>query len=1514
MKYLFLTVICVLILGCEEELPSATAPIESRVELAAGDVWLVEDDGPKRLITGVMLKEGARLRVGDGSRALVRLSNGTRVFFRGGTEAVLDSGSLQVSKGEVFADVAESEGTLVRFTARDVTVSAEGAGFNLALGADEVRLYVVRGLAVFSSKGGRVEVEKGEMGTSKKGAKPTVAPVAFFDDWTGGMADRELDANLGGRGAGQIYGIDRTRPGSPPQTLQITKQSIRTVIRDGIAHTTVDQRFFNPGSDILEGWYWFTIPEDASVERFALEVNGALVEGEMIERKQAAEAYEEAIRRAVDPALLEWVDGRSFRARIYPIPGVGERRVVLSYTEILPLVDNVYRYIYPMGSGGAAEIGEFSLTVDLGDEGREIDIATLQDARIEDGGRRVTMRRSGYTPHSDFLLELRKAEVAEPMRIARFSPGEEAADYIMIRYSPDVAWNEVKDVRGDVVVVLDTSAGGDASDRQIRLDAAEAILRALSASDRFAVVTTDLSSRVVYPEKGLAPAEEAHVARAVERLSEVPSGGATDLGEMFHAALNLVHDSPQPAVVYIGDGKATTGEIANEELASRLRRSLGNSRARLFTMAVGEDARYGLLSRLSRVGGGQSFRIDTPEETVTRALGFVGAVKTPTLTDLAIDAGAGLDQVFMTASKKISEGGEVVLLARTHHALPDQITVKGRLGQKVVEKTYDTRVASGDENAYIANLWARLYLQNLFGDGVEENRGLIISLGLQYALMTPLTSFLVLDSDEAYEAQGIKRRNRRIWSARGERSEARPWLPKRANEAIIGGPLSLVGCSDPETRTMTEQDEVPEWLKRGRREEAQGGKGKRHKGEEGQMGQRDAVKTDNHYGIKGPADNPSPHMARSQAKEMAKSEGVLSYLSASDKPASPFGSPAPEASLGQTGLGLRGTGRGGGGTGEGTIGLGNLNTIGHGGGGGSGSGYGRGAGGLGGRQGKAPKIRSGKTVVRGSLSKEVIRRIVHRHINEVKFCYERELVKRPDLAGRVSTKFIINGTGAVQMAAVANSTLGSAAVENCIAQAVRRWTFPAPEGGGVVIVTYPFQLTGPDGKLPPEPKAEPESAPEPPKFQIATQTAICSDASSRPLHERRVVWSRRIARADTAEKLVSVYSAAKQRCELKGWRDTRVMLNLIESRVRTAVDVTALLGAFDQRPQLREYLRKRILRRAFDPDVVFSLYRGGGIDWNSAMQGIAALKTIEERVAALKKLLEAHPQDPIGRTLLAKTLFEAGRNDEALAVAVRLKRDGLTTPSVLEILCDLQADAGRDQEARRSCSELVEFNESDAAARLRLGNLFLRHGWYDAAYRQFKTLADMTEETPLALLKLARAAAGMGRIDEALRMERKVAAGEGEPGPNDVRQWAKLHSVALLADMILDARTKGDKEKVRTLERALKRTQILSERAVLKIAVWEDEGANLALTVKSGTETLPISQRVSAAPLGLHMIDLGPEAPGTAVYSVVQDGAPLFRAVEFTVYTIRFDGKSYTVEKTAGELAPKREAVEIHSA
>jgi hypothetical protein len=37
--------------------------------------------------------------------------------------------------------------------------------------------------------------------------------------------------------------------------------------------------------------------------------------------------------------------------------------------------------------------------------------------------------------------------------------------------------------------------------------------------------------------------------------------------------------------------------------------------------------------------------------------------------------------------------------------------------------------------------------------------------------------------------------------------------------------------------------------------------------------------------------------------------------------------------------------------------------------------------------------------------------------------------------------------------------MGNMAVENCVVQALRRWKFPKPLGGDIVIVSCPFNFT-----------------------------------------------------------------------------------------------------------------------------------------------------------------------------------------------------------------------------------------------------------------------------------------------------------------------------------------------------------------------------------------------------------------------------------------------------------------------
>jgi outer membrane biosynthesis protein TonB len=119
-------------------------------------------------------------------------------------------------------------------------------------------------------------------------------------------------------------------------------------------------------------------------------------------------------------------------------------------------------------------------------------------------------------------------------------------------------------------------------------------------------------------------------------------------------------------------------------------------------------------------------------------------------------------------------------------------------------------------------------------------------------------------------------------------------------------------------------------------------------------------------------------------------------------------------------------------------------------------GYGRGAGELGGHT--TPQVVAGKPTILGALSKEIIRRIIRRHRNEVRYCYERALNRVPGLAGKLVVKMVIGADGAVVSARTTSSTMGAPIVARCIERKIENWRFPAPKGGGMVVVNYPFLL------------------------------------------------------------------------------------------------------------------------------------------------------------------------------------------------------------------------------------------------------------------------------------------------------------------------------------------------------------------------------------------------------------------------------------------------------------------------
>jgi tetratricopeptide (TPR) repeat protein len=474
-----------------------------------------------------------------------------------------------------------------------------------------------------------------------------------------------------------------------------------------------------------------------------------------------------------------------------------------------------------------------------------------------------------------------------------------------------------------------------------------------------------------------------------------------------------------------------------------------------------------------------------------------------------------------------------------------------------------------------------------------------------------------------------------------------------------------------------------------------GGSGQRHKGEEGKMGKPTSKSKSGLYAMKGPKDA-IPQMARAYDGELAaRQAGILGEMQ-EDRGhflASPYGGAFAVGDddadvwgglagtevgegYGVGGLGLVGTGRGGGGTGEGTIGLGNADTKK---GSGTGSGYGRGAGaGFGGRGTRVPTVRQAKADVMGALDKDIIRRIVRAHINEVRYCYNQGLARDPNLKGTVQIVFGIDARGKVPTSEVFATDLPELRTGDCIAQAVRRWTFPKPEVG-TVTVKYPFVL---------EPGGGSSDAARPLKLtaaqeqrlaelharhtermaEIERQNQIAAAEEAERERAREAEWAAEVARREAAEKLEEAEREA-ERIELERTEgspytgkmfdtmkllaegDTRdALVKAFEWHERSPGDVVALLAlgeaaeaAGDATTAMRAY---GSLIDLYPSRADLRRYAGARLE----RLGDAAMPLVVDTYA---RAAEQRPDHPASHRLYAYALARVGRHADAFAAIAK---------------------------------------------------------------------------------------------------------------------------------------------------------------------------------------------------------------------------------------------------------------------
>lgn len=554
------------------------------------------------------------------------------------------------------------------------------------------------------------------------------------------------------------------RPVTLPRSLPVKSIKIDTKISAQVATTHVEQVFRNDTDAVMEGTYIFPIPESASIAEFAIWDGDRRLVGEVRSREEARRIYDEIVRRQRDPGLLEYAGRDLFQASVFPIAPHSDKKLELTYTQVLKAEGGTVSYRYPLGTGrNVSQItGEVSGRVEI--EGREpvrniySPSHEIETSRKGERSARVSFEsRSGQTPQ-DFQLFYTLSDSDFGMTLLTHrEPGKQG--YFLLTISPKDNISEQEYAAKDVVFVLDTSGSMAEAGKMEKARAALLFgVRSLRPADRFNVINFAGEEHLM--TSGLLQADASGRAMGEEFISKLRPVGGTNINGALVAAMSQFDRSERPRIlVFMTDGLPTVGETNVQRIVDNARDARIPG-VRLFTFGVGYDVQTALLDKLAAENGGVAEYVEPKEDLEIKVSNFFTKINSPVLTNLKLDMGSvETDLVYPREMPDIFRGSQVTLIGRyTNRAELRDITMRltGRTGNQT--RTFDYSNVSfpsnEERNDFLPRLWATRrvgwLMEQIRSNGEQkELTDEIVDLGTRYGIVTPYTSYLALEPGQA---------------------------------------------------------------------------------------------------------------------------------------------------------------------------------------------------------------------------------------------------------------------------------------------------------------------------------------------------------------------------------------------------------------------------------------------------------------------------------------------------------------------------------------------------------------------------------------------------------------------------------------------------------------------------------------------------------------------------------------------------------------------------------------------
>ena len=552
---------------------------------------------------------------------------------------------------------------------------------------------------------------------------------------------------------------DRCPIPSPMSQLVIRYHHVTVEIENQIATTHVDQVFYNPNDWAVEGDYVFPIPVDAVVSDFILWIDGEPVQGEILDADQARRIYEDIVSNLRDPALLEYADMGALRARVFPIPPMGERRIELEYSQALTADNGLVRYLYPLSTEkfSMEPLEDVSITVNI--RSRQPIRAVYSPShptsifRENDFNILAGYEEQDVLPDKDFTLFYSIGET-EAFHLLTYRDPTDLDDpdgFFLLLLAPSIQ-SSLRAVPKDVLLVLDRSGSMDGEKFIQAQDAARFILNHLNPNDRFNLITFSTGAEV-YASK-LRPASEAD--EALSWVDHLHAEGSTDINRALLEAAYMVDQERPTYLIFLTDGLPTVGEVDSQRILDNLEGSAPNNLS-LFAFGVGYDVDTYLLDSLAQAHHGSSTYV-VPGEQLDEILStFYSKISAPVLTDLHLDFGDLIvSDIYPHPLPDLFVGSQIVIVGRYRDGGTTDVQLSGLVNGHTKTFTYQDQVfdiqssVRGGSLTSLPRLWATrkvgYLLQQIRLSGPnKEVIDDIVRLSIRYGIVTPYTSYLVTE-------------------------------------------------------------------------------------------------------------------------------------------------------------------------------------------------------------------------------------------------------------------------------------------------------------------------------------------------------------------------------------------------------------------------------------------------------------------------------------------------------------------------------------------------------------------------------------------------------------------------------------------------------------------------------------------------------------------------------------------------------------------------------------------------